>query len=472
MEATQPDVLQLLASDVRKPTALIHFNRLSSILDQRMMTLLIYNAQTTQKDENEMYWIDARTIKEMIGWEASCNYDALYEACRRLKGDLVQWNVLTEDRTIQEEILCSFIITFRLQRHKGRIGYEFHPKLAPVIQSPSVFARIKLLMIFVLAQPRHAYPLYELLADAVSRGLTTYIIAKEHLFLYMGLQDSAYANDWRNFSSKLLKPACAAINAHADISVQFTPLREQRKIASIRFDIARKKSWQPPLLLEPARALERMTGNRHAGNLEAAKQEQAFIASVTPIVTETVARKSIAQHGLSRAIDAREAACAYRDRKGGEVKDFGSVLAKALYEGWQRAPEDRKAGKQATASQERRERIAALQKLIGDIDARARSTRKAQLTEIERTMPEAELSALRAEFVNQLEAGTFPSVYLDSYRRNSWNAPGIKVAFGQFLAGRFLPPEANSLHAIAKEDGRDYAGLRDELARLEGRFNA
>lgn len=458
-EATQPDVLQLLASDVKKPTALIHFNRLSSILDQRMMTLLIYNAQTTRKDESEMYWIDAKTIKEMIGWEASCNYDALYEACRRLKGDLVQWNVLTEDRTIQEEILCSFIITFRLQRHKGRIGYEFHPKLAPVIQSPSVFARIKLLMIFVLAHPRHAYPLYELLADAVSRGQSSYTIVKENLFLYLGLQDSAYVNDWRNFSSKLLKPACAAINAHADIAIQFTPLREQRKIASIRFDITRKKSWQPPLLLEPARALERMTGNRIASGLEAAKQEQAFVASVIPTVTEVVARKAIAQHGLNRAIEAREAAFSYRDRKGAAVKDFASILAKSLFEGWQRAPDDRK----VKASKERRERIAVLRTTLEAIEAKARADRKTRLAEIEQAMTEAERTTLQAEFLRQLEGGELPGVYLDSYRRSGWDAPIIKIAFWQFLAGRFLPSEEVSFQAAASVAGHDYDGLRSEL---------
>lgn len=437
-----------------------------------MMTLLIYNAQTTRKDENDMYWIDAKTIKEMIGWEASCNYEALYDACRRLKGDTVQWNLLTEDRTIREEILCSFIITFRLQRNKGRIGYEFHPKLAPVIHSPSVFARIKLLMIFVLAHPRHAYPLYELLADAISRGLSSYTISKEQLFLYMGLQDSAYANDWRNFSGKLLKPACEAINTHADISVKFTPLREQRKIASIRFAISRKTSWQPPLLLEPARAMERMTGSHVAGSLEMAGNERDFIASVTPIVSETVARKAIAEHGLSRAIEAREAAFAYRDRKGEEVKDFGSILAKSLYEGWRRAPEDRKAEKQAKAGKERRERMASLRKVIEAIEARARSERKNQLAEIERAMSELELSALKAEFVSQLEAGAFPSVYLEGYRRSGWDGPGIKIAFTQFLAGRFLPPEEESFRVASKTDEHDYASLRVELDSLEARLKA
>lgn len=237
--------------------------------------------------------------------------------------------------------------------------------------------------------------------------------------------------------------------------------------ASIRFAIAPKKSWQPPLLLEPARALERMTGNRVAGNLEAATKEREFIASVTPIVSEAVARKAIAEHGLGRAIEAREAAFAYRDRKGADVKDFGSILAKALYEGWQRAPEDRKAEKLATASKERRERIAALWKLIEDIEARVRADRKARLAEIEQAMPKAELSTLRAEFVGQLEAGTFPSAYLDGYRRSGWNAPAVKIAFSQFLAARFLPSEEESLYATAEAGGQDYAGLRDELAGLE-----
>lgn len=467
MNNEQPDVLQLLASDVKKPTALVHFNRLPSGLDQRIMTLLIYNAQNSRRDDSDLYWIDARDIKDMIGWEASGNYDAIYEACRRLKGDIVQWNAFSQDRTIREEILCSFIITFRLQRYRGRIGYELHPKLAPIINSPTVFARIKLLMIFLLAQPRQAYPLYELLADTISRGLSTCTMGKDELLGYLGLGASAYGADWRNFGSKILKPACRAINDHSDLAVSFTPVREHRKIAFVRFGVSRKSSWQPPLLLEPVRALERINRAKPSANLDTARLEQDFIASVTPAVTVAIAHKAIAKHGLQGATEARDAALAYRERKGAEVKDFGSVLAKALFEGWQRAPEDRQAGQRAKACRERRERIGSLRDIIESIETKVRAERKTQLAQIKQHLSDAEMETMRSDFIARIESGELPSVYLDGYRRSGWDAPSLRLAFSQFLSSRLMPPEEEAIMDRARKEGHDLSALRAELNCLE-----
>ena len=52
-------------------------------------------------------------------------------------------------------------------------------------------------------------------------------------------------------------------------------------------------------------------------------------------------------------------------------------------------------------------------------------------------------------------------------RRSGWDAPSLRLAFTQFLSGRFLPPEDQALLRAAEQGGHDLPSLRAELKRLE-----
>jgi len=85
---------QLLGSNVRKPTALVHFERALSTLEQKIMTIIIFHCQISEKDERGFYYIKKSFIREFLGWEESNNYPRIYEAFLGIYNNSIKWNLL------------------------------------------------------------------------------------------------------------------------------------------------------------------------------------------------------------------------------------------------------------------------------------------------------------------------------------------------------------------------------------------
>jgi hypothetical protein len=98
---------RLLSSDVKKPTALVHFQRRMSAVAQRVMTLLIFNTQESEPDAKGHFDIRAAFVQDFLGWTDSKNYERIYDAFREIKGNDIVWNFLGEDRTL-DELHCSW----------------------------------------------------------------------------------------------------------------------------------------------------------------------------------------------------------------------------------------------------------------------------------------------------------------------------------------------------------------------------
>lgn len=93
---------QIFDNNMRKPTALIHFERSLSVVEQKVMTLIIFHCQMTEKDAQGFYRrIKKNFIREFLGWEDSKNYQRLYEAFLGIYNNSIQWNVLGTDRTFK-----------------------------------------------------------------------------------------------------------------------------------------------------------------------------------------------------------------------------------------------------------------------------------------------------------------------------------------------------------------------------------
>lgn len=111
-------ITRLLGSDIKKPTALVHFQRQMSQVAQRIMTLLIFNAQETEPDAKGLYEARVKFVHDFLGWTDSKNYERIYEAFREIKSNDIVWNFLGEDRTL-DELRCSFLITLGISRRSG-----------------------------------------------------------------------------------------------------------------------------------------------------------------------------------------------------------------------------------------------------------------------------------------------------------------------------------------------------------------
>ena len=58
---------------IRKPTALIHFERELSVIAQKVMTLIVAHCQKATKNDQGFYFIEKRRVCEFLGWEESHN---------------------------------------------------------------------------------------------------------------------------------------------------------------------------------------------------------------------------------------------------------------------------------------------------------------------------------------------------------------------------------------------------------------
>ena len=78
------NIQRLLSSDVRKPTALVHFEREMSLIEQKLMTLIIFHCQIKNSDERGFYYIRKSFIREFLGWDESNNYPRIYEGFEKI----------------------------------------------------------------------------------------------------------------------------------------------------------------------------------------------------------------------------------------------------------------------------------------------------------------------------------------------------------------------------------------------------
>lgn len=434
-------ITRLLGSDVKKPTALVHFQRNMSAVAQRIMTLLIFNTQESEPDSKGHYDIRAKFVQDFLGWTDSKNYERIYDAFREIKGNDIVWNFLGEDRTL-DELHCSFLITLGISRRSGVIRYKLHPELLPIIRSPNVFAKLKLIMLAVLAQPKYAYPLYEFVADAYCRGKLVEQISLVRLKSYLGIPATSYT-DYVTFKDQVLKPALAAINRIADYAVSYTTYREGRRVAGVVLRIERKAQWQQPLLLEkPMEILRRYFGAKH-GIAPTIPTDDAdtrrFVQKIARYgIGERTARAAIAAHGLQGAREiARKVVrdVRRREKSAHPVKNVPAYLARCLRDGFGKlTAEERRVETEANAKRMAQERAATEHKQAEAAKADADAAWKREVSAHLDALPETKLEELRIAFVEEIESGKHGDAAAAAFRAASWKAAGIKSLFRIFAA--------------------------------------
>ena len=271
-----------------------------------------------------------------------------------------RWNLLGKDKTFKS-LKCKLIVSLLEPTDTGPfIGFKLHPDLEPAIKDPRLFARIKLIMMAILAKPKYAFPLYEILTDCHSRGERVIRLSLQELKESLGIAGSYY-DQFIAFKKEVLRPNLAAINQNTDCQVTYDTYREGRKVAGVVFTID-KQDWRPPLLEEHLRELQSYYQPIPAEPLALSAppasdaDEQAFMDSVKLYqVTETDALQAIRTHGLNGARAIRDYALRQAARRKGtkdQVRDLGAYMARCFREGYGRWEEqDQSSSKRAeTAS--------------------------------------------------------------------------------------------------------------------------
>lgn len=450
---------QMLDNHMRKPTALIHFERSLSVVEQKVMTLIIFHCQMAEKDHQGFYYIKKNFIREFLGWDDSKNYQRLYEAFLGIYNNSIQWNVLGTDRTFKGGI-CRLIVSLLEPTETGQyIGFKLHPDLEPVIKDPKVFAKLKLVMMVLLSRSQYAYPLYELIADSYSRGQHSLRIPLSTLKSYLGIGEGCY-EIFKDFKTRILKPSLDNINGATDFRVEYETYRVGKSIGGLAFNLA-KQPWQPPSLEGPLRELLKYYQQIPLAEVIESPpllsaEEQAFARLLQQDgIAEADALHALETHGLEGAIEIRDYVLAEIEQRRGkpdEIRHVGAYLARCFREGY-----GKKTAEERNAERRRRNATA-----IAQAQKQAREKLQSEAVELSRTFRqhqaaqvEARLAAMTAqerEDFDQAFARANP-VWAKTFLEMGPVSPLARAAFQQFAAERLLDPGQRDLVGFARDRG-------------------
>ncbi len=450
---------QIFDNSMRKPTALIHFERSLSVVEQKVMTLIIFHCQMTQKDAQGFYYIKKNFIREFLGWDDSHNYPRLYEAFLGIFNNTIQWNVLGADRTFKS-LKCKLIISLLEPTETGQyIGFQLHPKLEPMIKDPKVFAKLKLVMMVLLSRSQYAYPLYELFADSYSRGQQALRIPLPALKAYLGIKEGCY-EIFKDFKTRILKPNLDGINAATDFRVEYETYRAGKSIGGLVFHLG-KQPWQPPTLEGPLRELLKYyqpipLAEEIISPPLLSAEEQALVRLLQQDgLVEADALFALDTHGLEGATEIRDYVLAEVERRRGqadEIRQVGAYLARCLREGYgKKTAEERDAERRrrnaATIAQTQQDSREKLQSEVLDLSRTFRQQQAAQV--------EARLAAMTAQERQDFDQAFLRAnpIWAKTFRETGPVSPLGRAAFQQFAVEHLLDPAQRDLVAFARDRG-------------------
>lgn len=215
---------------VKKHVAAIHVSGKLTLLQRKLSNVLLLNAYDTLISR-QRHQIDARTLCLMIGYNSN-DMETLKASLRGLAETVAEWDMLDEKG--QQEWGVSSLLSYA--KLKGGIcEYAYSPALAEKLHDPKVFALINL-NIQRRFTSGHALALYENCYRFIRTGSTGWWPLDLFRRL-MGVEGSAYYENFKHLNAKIIKPAVAEVSRSSNILVSPEIRKQGRAVTEIRFRI-------------------------------------------------------------------------------------------------------------------------------------------------------------------------------------------------------------------------------------------
>ncbi len=121
----------------------------------------------------------------------------------------------------------------------GMLHFEFPAKMRAYMQSPALYHRISLRIIYHL-RSRFSIILYEILAGHYRKKNPTWEVSLEDLHQYLGTQDKKTLQKFAEMKRTVLDKACEEISKRANFEVGYVAIKTGRRVTGVSFAMGKK----------------------------------------------------------------------------------------------------------------------------------------------------------------------------------------------------------------------------------------
>lgn len=226
---------------VKKHVATIHTSGELSLLERKMVNVLLLNAYDRLLTRRT-HTIPVKHLCAMLGWDESNNVDRLQEVLRKLSSTSIEFNMMEDGKEVWR--VMSMISYGEIA--DGVCTYRYDEYLAERLYDPEIYATINI-GIQRRFEGSYALTLYENCLRYKAVGSTGWW-ELEKFRRIMGA-DAILYDDFRRLSERVIKPSIQEVNKVSDIRLEAEFKREARKVSAIRFLIAENTQQK---LLKPS----------------------------------------------------------------------------------------------------------------------------------------------------------------------------------------------------------------------------
>lgn len=225
---------------LRKHVAAIHTNGVLSLLERKVVNVLLLNAYDSLLTQRT-HSIPIKHLCEMIGWESSKNTDRLKDVLRELVSKPVEFNIMEDGEELWQ--VMSMISYGELK--DGKCNYRYDEYLAERLYDPEIYATINM-GIQKRFDGSYALTLYENCVRYKNVGSTGWW-ELDRFKQIIGATAEAY-KEFKYLKRDVIVKSMKEINRISDIEIDVEYKKEGRKVSSVRFIV---KENPQKILLQP-----------------------------------------------------------------------------------------------------------------------------------------------------------------------------------------------------------------------------
>lgn len=250
------------AESIVKPGELVDVIEMTPLTlnDRRIYNLLVAHAWD-EIDQAKKHAIPKREL-QLTGHKGT---DRLGDSINRLMSTIVKVRVQQNGEWVTQKVqlLGSNI---EPEGSDGMVRYEFPADLRKIIMESTIFARLQRKIMFKLSS-KYSLALYEMIQKRGNLNRTFEEISIDDLRGFLGVPKDKLTS-WINFRNKALAPAISEVSEESDFTVEFDPIKGDRKqFVGVRLSWQRKR-------LDQLKQIER--------NLDAGAERRGRTAAPAP----------------------------------------------------------------------------------------------------------------------------------------------------------------------------------------------